>query len=290
MATRIETARMTMGQAVVKFLTQQYVERDGVEQPFFAGVWGIFGHGNVAGIGQALEELKLEVAFHRPQNEQGMVHTAAAYAKMKNRLQTFACTSRHGCRAGGQTPPGQRSGDEAAGRGQSAELQQDAGVQDPVRVERALHGRHRRHLFRGAGEAEEAPLGDPDAVFRADRAAVLGHQREHGLVQRARRPAASPSALTCRFPSPRWPQRIARAPSASTAFPRGRRERGARRRSGPRRRACAARLAALTAGLSASRWRHSAARRAVSSATATSSTSPSAAASASTASAVSTST
>ena len=89
----MEAARMTMAQAVVKFLTQQYVARDGVEQPFFAGVWGIFGHGNVAGIGQALEELKEEVAYHRPQNEQGMVHTAAAYAKMKNRLQTYACTS-----------------------------------------------------------------------------------------------------------------------------------------------------------------------------------------------------
>src|ERR671911_122474 len=93
MATQIETARMTMAQAVVKFLSQQYVERDGIEQPFFAGVWGIFGHGNVAGIGQALEELKLEMSYHRPQNEQGMVHAAAAYAKMKNRLQTFACTS-----------------------------------------------------------------------------------------------------------------------------------------------------------------------------------------------------
>jgi 3D-(3,5/4)-trihydroxycyclohexane-1,2-dione acylhydrolase (decyclizing) len=93
MATRIGTTRLTMAQAVVKFLNQQYVERDGVEQPFFAGVWGIFGHGNVAGIGQALEELKDEVAFHRPQNEQGMVHAAVAYAKMKNRLQTFICTS-----------------------------------------------------------------------------------------------------------------------------------------------------------------------------------------------------
>jgi 3D-(3,5/4)-trihydroxycyclohexane-1,2-dione acylhydrolase (decyclizing) len=82
-----------MAQAVVKFLTEQYVERDGVEQPFFAGVWGIFGHGNVAGIGQALEELKDEILYHRPQNEQGMVHAAVAYAKMKNRLQTFACTS-----------------------------------------------------------------------------------------------------------------------------------------------------------------------------------------------------
>ena len=93
MATQVKTDRLTMAQAVVKFLTRQYVERDGVEQPFFAGVWGIFGHGNVAGLGQALEELKEEVAFHRPQNEQGMVHAAAAYAKMKNRLQTFVCTS-----------------------------------------------------------------------------------------------------------------------------------------------------------------------------------------------------
>src|SRR4051794_11707707 len=93
MSTQVATMRLTMAQAVVKFLTQQYVERDGVEQPFFAGVWGIFGHGNVAGLGQALEELKLEMAFHRPQNEQGMVHAAIAYAKMKNRLQTFACTS-----------------------------------------------------------------------------------------------------------------------------------------------------------------------------------------------------
>lgn len=93
MATPITTERLTMAQAVVKFLTRQYVERDGIEQPFFAGVWGIFGHGNVAGIGQALEEMKDEVLYHRPQNEQGMVHAAIAYAKMKNRLQTFACTS-----------------------------------------------------------------------------------------------------------------------------------------------------------------------------------------------------
>ena len=93
MSAREETIRLTMAQAVVKYLGQQYIERDGVEQPFFAGVWGIFGHGNVAGIGQALEELQDEVSYHRPQNEQAMVHTAAAYAKMKNRLQTFACTS-----------------------------------------------------------------------------------------------------------------------------------------------------------------------------------------------------
>ena len=58
MGAREETIRLTMAQAVVKYLGQQYSERDGVEQPFFAGVWGIFGHGNVAGMGQALEEMR----------------------------------------------------------------------------------------------------------------------------------------------------------------------------------------------------------------------------------------
>ena len=88
-----QTVRLTMAQAVVRFLANQRVRRDGVEQAFFAGMWGIFGHGNVAGLGQALEELSDELRYYRPQNEQGMVHAAIAYAKMKNRLQTFACTS-----------------------------------------------------------------------------------------------------------------------------------------------------------------------------------------------------
>ena len=81
-----------MAQAVINFLKSQYVERDGVEQPFFAGCFGIFGHGNVAGIGQALQE-NLDFRYYQSRNEQAMVHTAAAFAKMKNRLQTFACTS-----------------------------------------------------------------------------------------------------------------------------------------------------------------------------------------------------
>ncbi|HEY8446919.1 MAG TPA: 3D-(3,5/4)-trihydroxycyclohexane-1,2-dione acylhydrolase (decyclizing) [Thermomicrobiales bacterium] len=89
----MKTVRMTMAQAVVRYLANQYVERDGVEIPFFAGMWGIFGHGNVAGLGQALEEHSDLLRYYRPQNEQAMVHTAIAYAKMKNRLQTFACTS-----------------------------------------------------------------------------------------------------------------------------------------------------------------------------------------------------
>src|SRR5438132_11800064 len=91
----MQTKRMTVGQAVVRFLAQQHAERDGREQRLIAGVWGIFGHGNVAGVGQALEELADETGlrYHRPQNEQAMVHLAAAYAKARNRLSTFACTT-----------------------------------------------------------------------------------------------------------------------------------------------------------------------------------------------------
>ena len=88
----MRTERATMAQALVRFLAAQKVERDGVAQPFFAGMWGIFGHGNVTGLGQALEETGA-LPFYRPQNEQAMVHASIAYAKMKNRLQTFACTS-----------------------------------------------------------------------------------------------------------------------------------------------------------------------------------------------------
>ena len=89
----MSTIRLTMAQATVKYLANQHVARDGEQQPMFAGMWGIFGHGNVSGIGQALEEYRGDLRFYRPQNEQGMVHAAIAYAKMKNRLQMFACTS-----------------------------------------------------------------------------------------------------------------------------------------------------------------------------------------------------
>lgn len=87
------TRTLTMAQALILFLTQQQVERDGVETPFFAGCWGIFGHGNVAGIGQALQQFAGSLRYYQARNEQGMVHAAAAYAKAKNRLQAFACTS-----------------------------------------------------------------------------------------------------------------------------------------------------------------------------------------------------
>jgi len=84
--------RVTAAQALIAFLSNQYVERDGKELPFFAGVWGIFGHGNVAGIGQALQQTP-DFRYYLARNEQAMVHTAAAFAKMNNRLRTFACTS-----------------------------------------------------------------------------------------------------------------------------------------------------------------------------------------------------
>ena len=88
-----KTRRLTMAQAIVRFLKAQYVSRDGMEQPFFAGMSGIFGHGNVAGIGQALHQYRDEFRYYQTRNEQAMVHTATAYAKMKNRLGTLACTA-----------------------------------------------------------------------------------------------------------------------------------------------------------------------------------------------------
>jgi 3D-(3,5/4)-trihydroxycyclohexane-1,2-dione acylhydrolase (decyclizing) len=87
------TVRLTMSQALVRFLVQQYVSRDGVTRRFINGVFGIFGHGNVTGLGQALEESGGDLPFYRAQNEQAMVHTASAYAKHSNRLQALACTS-----------------------------------------------------------------------------------------------------------------------------------------------------------------------------------------------------
>src|SRR5437660_6440189 len=86
------TKRLTMAQAVIAFLKNQYVERDRREQPFFAGCFGIFGHGNIGGIGQALQEMPM-FRYYQARNEQAMVHAATAYAKVKNRLQAFACTS-----------------------------------------------------------------------------------------------------------------------------------------------------------------------------------------------------
>ena len=90
----MKTVRLTMAGAIVQYLKQQYVERDGVEHRLICGVAGIFGHGNVAGLGQALDEHSgPELPFYQPKNEQGMVHMAVAFAKSRRRLGTLACTT-----------------------------------------------------------------------------------------------------------------------------------------------------------------------------------------------------
>ncbi len=91
------TRRLTVGQALVQFLAQQYSERDGHEQRLIPGCFGIFGHGNVAGIGQALLEAALtghaDLPYYLARNEQAMVHAATGFARMRNRLQAMACTA-----------------------------------------------------------------------------------------------------------------------------------------------------------------------------------------------------
>ncbi|GAB2954663.1 3D-(3,5/4)-trihydroxycyclohexane-1,2-dione acylhydrolase (decyclizing) [Micromonospora polyrhachis] len=84
---------MTVAQAVVTFLAQQETERDGVRQRLIAGCFGILGHGNVAGLGQALLQAGSRMPYHQARNEQAMVHTAAAYARTRLRTSTYACTT-----------------------------------------------------------------------------------------------------------------------------------------------------------------------------------------------------
>ncbi|PGP27605.1 3D-(3,5/4)-trihydroxycyclohexane-1,2-dione acylhydrolase (decyclizing) [Bacillus anthracis] len=89
----MQTVRMTTAQALVKFLNQQYVEFDGKQQKFIKGIFTIFGHGNVVGLGQALEEDAGELEVYQGRNEQGMASAAMAFAKQKHRKQIMACTS-----------------------------------------------------------------------------------------------------------------------------------------------------------------------------------------------------
>ncbi|PEQ03334.1 3D-(3,5/4)-trihydroxycyclohexane-1,2-dione acylhydrolase (decyclizing) [Bacillus wiedmannii] len=89
----MQTVSMTTAQALVKFLNQQYVEFDGEQQKFIKGIFTIFGHGNVVGLGQALEEDAGELEVYQGRNEQGMANAAMAFAKQKHRKQIMACTS-----------------------------------------------------------------------------------------------------------------------------------------------------------------------------------------------------
>jgi 3D-(3,5/4)-trihydroxycyclohexane-1,2-dione acylhydrolase (decyclizing) len=85
------TVRLTTGQAIVRYLMSQLVELDGEQERFFAGMWGIFGHGNIGGVAEALQEVGPDFPYYLGRNEQGMVHAAVAFAKLKNRRQAFAC-------------------------------------------------------------------------------------------------------------------------------------------------------------------------------------------------------
>lgn len=88
-----KTLRLTTAQALIRYVTQQFIEIDGEAIPFFAGVWAIFGHGNVAGLGEALYGVRESLPTYRAHNEQAMAHAAIAYAKQKNRQQAFVCTT-----------------------------------------------------------------------------------------------------------------------------------------------------------------------------------------------------
>ncbi len=90
---RQATQRLTMGQALIKFLQAQYTECDGEKQRFIPAIWGIFGHGNVSGLSQALWEHGADLPYYQPTNEQSMVHAASAFARTRLRTQTFACTT-----------------------------------------------------------------------------------------------------------------------------------------------------------------------------------------------------
>ena len=85
--------RLTVAQALVRFLAVQEIERDGERRRFFGGCWGIFGHGNLSGLGQALQQHRDLFRYRQARNEQAMVHVASGYARQLNRLGTFACTS-----------------------------------------------------------------------------------------------------------------------------------------------------------------------------------------------------
>ena len=95
------TIRLTMAQALLRFLAQQYVVMDGVEHRFVQGVLGIFGHGNVTGLGEALEFDDSGLTFYQGHNEQGMAHAAVAFAKQKNRLGILKSPVSAGNGAGG---------------------------------------------------------------------------------------------------------------------------------------------------------------------------------------------
>ena len=188
----MNTVRLTTAQALVRYLQAQWSERDGDRRRLIPGMWGIFGHGNVIGLGQALEEVGDELTFHQGRNEQSMVHAAAAFAKATRRRQTLACTASIGParRTWSPAPPARRStacrcscspGDIYATRHQGPVLQQ---------LEHATSGRRHGERLLPPGRALLRP--DHAARAAADRAA-RGDARAH-LAGRDRRGRARAAA------------------------------------------------------------------------------------------------
>ena len=89
---KMNKIKLTVAQAIIKYINNQYIKTNGIEKKFFEGCFGILGHGNVGGIGQAIQEQK-ELKYYQCRNEQSMVHSAAAYAKIKNRKNALVCTT-----------------------------------------------------------------------------------------------------------------------------------------------------------------------------------------------------
>ena len=85
--------KLSVAQALIKFINQQYVSIDGTERKLFKGIFTLFGHGNVLGLGQALEENSGDLEVYQGRNEQGMAHAATAFAKQNHQKQLIACTA-----------------------------------------------------------------------------------------------------------------------------------------------------------------------------------------------------
>ncbi len=137
--------KLTVAQALVRFLAAQEIERDGERRRFFAGCFGIFGHGNLAGLGQALQQHQDLLPYHQARNEQAMVHIAAGYARQRNRLGDLRV---HDVDRAGRDEHGHRRG---AGDDQPA-----AGA--------AAAGRHVRHARAAPGAAAARGAARRDAV------------------------------------------------------------------------------------------------------------------------------
>ena len=139
------TVRLTTAQAIVRYLQVQFSERDGNTRRLVPGMFGIFGHGNVHGLGQAVDEYGTELTFFQGHNEQSMVHAAVAYAKATRRRATLACTSSIGPGATNMVTGAAEAtisrlpvllfpGDAYATRYQGPVLQQLGGLADPPRI------------------------------------------------------------------------------------------------------------------------------------------------------------